>query len=194
MKIAILGGSFNPPHLGHVLIANQTLEFTDIDEVWLSPCYRHTFLKNLAPTAHRVAMTKMLINKKIKYCSVEIENKLSGETIKLMELLKKKYPQHRFSFIIGSDNLVSLKKWGQWEKLISNYQFLIFKRPGFSTNLANYGLDNPKYRFQVINHKLLTTFDFSSTNIRERVKKKLSLTNLVPEAVESYIISHHLYR
>lgn len=198
MKIAVLGGSFNPPHLGHVLVIDQVLKYTDIDEIWLAPCYRHTFEKHLAPVEHRVAMTKMLVSagqgRSIKYCGEEIDNQLSGETIELMELLEKKYPQHQFSFLIGSDNLAGLKKWGQWQKLISNFQFLIFPRSGFSTNLVDSGLNNPRYRFQTINFRLLTKTDISSTFIRDQIKKGFTIKHLVPEKIEEYIVKKKLYR
>ena len=121
MKIAVLGGQFNPPHLGHIIMAQQVLEFTDSEQVWLAPCYQHTFDKKMASVKHRATMTKMICNKNIKFCDQEIKNKLSGDTIKLMDLLVKKYPQHEFSFIIGSDNLPDFKKWGHWEKLIKKY-------------------------------------------------------------------------
>ncbi len=194
MKIAILGGSFNPPHLGHVLICDEVLKYTDVDEIWLTPCYRHTFEKKLAPEAKRVEMTKMLTKHKIKYCNEEIENKLSGDTIELMEILQKKHPQHEFSFLIGSDNLAGLKKWGDWEKLITNFQFLIFKRPDYSMNLTEFGLNNPKYKLTFINHPKLITSNFSSTQVREKLKNKKSISNLVPLEVEEYILKNHLYR
>ena len=193
MKVAVLGGSFNPPHLGHVLIIDQVLKYTDIDEIWLAPCYRHTFLKNLAPVEHRVAMTKMLTNHKVRYRSEEIDNRLSGDTIDLMEILKKKYPQHQFSFLIGSDNLAGLKRWGRWEKLISNFKFLIFKRPNYSMNLSEFGLDNPEYKLKFVNHPKLITSEISSTQVRERLKHSLSIADLVPKKVEEYILNHHLY-
>lgn len=193
MKIAVLGGSFNPPHLGHVLIIDQVLKYTDVDEIWLAPCYHHTFEKHLAPVKHRVTMTKMLTNHKIKYCGEEIDNKLSGETIKLMELLKKKYPQHQFSFLIGSDNLAGLKRWGEWEKLISSFQFLIFKRPNYSMNLAEFDLDNPKYKLTFVNHPKLITSEISSTQVRERLKNNLTIVDLVPKNIAKYILKHHLY-
>lgn len=193
MKITILGGSFNPPHLGHQLVINQILDFTNIDQIWLTPCYQHTFNKNLASVKHRVTMTKMLVNKKIKYCHQEIENKLSGDTIELMELLRKKYPQHQFSFIIGSDNLKAFKKWGQWEKLLKTTPFLIFPRPDFEYNLAKYGLDNSQYKLTLISHPLLVTSHISSTDIRQGIKKGLSITNLVPLKIKEYIKKHHLY-
>ncbi len=193
MRIAILGGAFDPPHLGHQLIAEQVLDFTDINEVWLAPCYRHSFNKKLTPVRHRVAMTKMLTNSKIKYCNEEVANKLSGETISLMEILRKKYPQHRFFFLIGSDNLIGLKKWGRWQKLITTTDFLVFPRLGFKGNLSRFGLNNSSYKLKTIKHPLIITVDISSTNIRKRVKQGLSIKHLVPKKVEEYIKNHHLY-
>jgi len=195
MNIAILGGSFNPPHLGHLLIADQILKFTECDEVWLTPCYHHTFAKNLAPVKDRVAMVKLLdrTNSKIKYCGEEIENKLSGDSIDLLNILKKKYPHHKFFFIIGSDNLSGFKRWGHWEKLIRENNFLIFPRPGFSTNLVDYDLDDPSFRFKTINNSLIVTTNISSTIIRERIKKNLSVKHFLPEKVEQYILINKLY-
>jgi nicotinate-nucleotide adenylyltransferase len=193
MKIAILGGAFNPPHLGHQLIAKQILDFTDTQEVWLTPCYKHTFQKHLAPTLDRITMTQMLTYPKIKYCSEEIDNQLSGETIELMSLITKKYPQHDFSFIIGSDNLATFKKWGQWERLIVAYKFLIFPRTDLEIRLAQYGLDKAGYLFTLVEHPLLITSNISSTKIRERLKQGLDIDSLVLPKVQEYIAEHKLY-
>ncbi len=193
MKIAILGGSFNPPHWGHLLVAYQVLGFTSTNLVWLTPCFQHTFNKELAPVNQRVAMTKILTNSKIKLCLEEVKNKLSGKTIELMALLEKKYPQHQFSFIIGSDNLASFKKWASWEKLVKKWKFLVFPRPDFNPGLAKYGLDRPQYRFEVIKNSLLVTSDISSSNIRERTKKDISINSLVPKEVKEYIKINGIY-
>lgn len=194
MNIAILGGSFNPPHLGHILISQQILDFLDFDEVWLTPCYQHTFLKHLASIQDRVAMTKMITYDKVKFSDEEIKNRLSGDSIDLLNILTKKYPNNHFSFVIGSDNLAGFKRWGRWEKLITTYDFLIFPRPNFSGNLSQYRLDNPKYKFYLLNNPLLVTSDISSTKIRERVRKRISIKHLVPQKVEKYIQKHNLYR
>ncbi|PIS09040.1 nicotinate (nicotinamide) nucleotide adenylyltransferase [Candidatus Beckwithbacteria bacterium CG10_big_fil_rev_8_21_14_0_10_34_10] len=194
MKIAILGGSFNPPHLGHLSVAKQVLDFTDNNQVWLTPCYKHTFLKNLVSVSHRVKMTKLLTNRKIKYCHQEITNKLSGETIELMEILRKKHPHHQFSFIIGSDNLKSLKKWGNFQKLIQNYQILVFPRPRFGFSLKKYGLNIKNHQIKVLKSPLLIHSNISSTNIRKRIKKNLSISHLLPQKIKEYIEKHQLYK
>lgn len=193
MKIAVLGGSFNPPHCGHLLIAKQILDFCPVDEIWLTPCYKHTFQKTLAATKHREAMTKMLTRPRIKYCGLEIKHKLTGDTIELMNLLKKKYPQHQFSFIIGSDNLCGFKKWGNWKKLITSFDFWVFPRPHFQYDLKKYDLDNPKYRFKLVKNALLIYANISSTKIRERMRSSLAIDILVPTKVLNYIGNHKLY-
>lgn len=194
MKIAVLGGAFNPPHLGHLLVAKQILEFTDNKQVWLMPCFRHTFQKELVNFNHRLKMVKFITNSNIKYSALEKEHQLSGDTIETMDLLVKIYPQHEFVFVIGSDNLPYFKKWGRWEKLITKYQFLVFPRPGFDYNLKKYGLDNPNYHFKLIKHPLLAKSDISSTLIRKRLEAGLSIDYLLPEKVRIYIQKHHLYK
>lgn len=193
MKIAVFGGSFNPPHLGHQIIASQILDFTPAEEVWLTPCYKHTFAKDLASTKHRSLMTKMITSSKINYSHLEIENKLSGETIELMELLNQKYPEHEFSFVIGSDNLKYFKKWQDWEKLVSHYVFYVFPRPGFDYQLGAFKLDKPAYQFKLIKNFLVVKSNISSTIIRKKIKKNLSIHNLVPKEIEQYIKKNMLY-
>jgi len=194
MKISILGGTFNPPHLGHILIAQQVLEFTPVEQVWLSPCFKHRFEKDLVSAQHRAEMTQFLTNGPIKYSGLEITNRFSGETIELMNFLGKKYPQHQFSFIIGSDNLIQFKKWSQWQKLVKNWPFLVFPRPDFSLDLDKYALTHPAYQFKIIKNPNLVTTNLSSTIIRSRVRKNLSIGKLVHQKVNLYIKKHQIYQ
>lgn len=194
MKIAILGGAFDPPHLGHQLIADQVLDFVAINEVWLTPCYSHTFNKKMSSVSHRVAMTKMITGKNIRCCEEEIINKLPGDTIDLMKILKKKYRLYEFLFIIGSDNLRNFKKWGQWKKLITTFNFLVFPRAESKSDLSYYKLDNPSHKFHFIHNSLLVTSNISSTNIRTRVKNNRSIRYMVPSQIETHIKRYNLYK
>lgn len=193
MKIGILGGQFNPPHLGHLLMAKEALNFAGFDEVWLTPCYKHTFAKTMAEAKHREAMTKLVCQGKIKYCGLEIKNKLSGNTLELMDLLKCKYPVFTFTFIIGSDNLPDFKKWGEWKKLITTYDFLLIPRAGYDCNLKKYGLNKKEYKFKILKHKNLALSNISATMIRERLKNNISIDNLIDKKVYKYIRKHRLY-
>ncbi len=193
MKIGILGGQFNPPHSGHLIMARQTLDFTPMEQIWLTPCFQHTFDKNMAAVVHRKAMTQMMTNHQIKYCDEEIKNQLSGETWQLMELLDQQYSQHRFSFVLGSDNLKYFKKWGQWQKLAQKYVFWVIPRPTFDLDLKKFGLDKKEYQFKIINHPLLAKTNISATIIRKRIKNKLSINYLVDQKVNLYIKRYKLY-
>lgn len=193
-NIAILGGAFNPPHLGHLIMAHEVLEFTPAQEVWLAPVYKHTFNKNLAPVDDRVKMTKLLTNKHIKYCGVETENQMSGETVELMTALSKKHPEYQFSFVIGSDNLKNFKKWGQWQELVSSYVFWVYPRPEYPINLKKHGLSNPKYHFKIMSNPKLTLTNISSTLIRKRIENGLKIDHLLPKKVVDYIRNNKLFR
>ncbi|MEK7166643.1 MAG: nicotinate-nicotinamide nucleotide adenylyltransferase, partial [Patescibacteria group bacterium] len=131
MHIGILGGSFNPPHLGHILAAQQVLDYTSISEVWFLPAYKHTFDKPLAPVADRVAMIKLVKFSGTRVSTLEVDYKLSGDTIELVPLFKKLYPNDSFTFIIGSDQLVTFTKWGSWESLLQKLPFLVVPRAGY---------------------------------------------------------------
>lgn len=194
MKIAILGGAFNPPHLGHMLISHQLLEFGFTDQVWLTPCFEHAFQKELIDPQARLTMTNFLKNTNILVSDIEIQNKTDGQTINTMRLLTNNFPNHTFSFCMGSDNLKSFKLWDHWEELITTWDFLVFPRPGFDFDLKKFGFENPNYRFKLIQHPLLATTDISSTLIRKRLQANAAIDYLLPDKVRQFIHENKLYQ
>lgn len=186
MKIGILGGSFDPPHFGHLLVARQTLEVMDLDQVWLMPYYSHQWKKTSSNVADRLAMANLIIEKEIMTSNLEIKNKIAY-TIDSVNLLKKKC-SHDFYFIVGSDILSEFDRWERREKLTQELIFLVFPRNG-------YPLPNklPK-GFVAVKSKNLVTSNISSTIVRNRLVKGLSVTGLIPESVLSYIYQHNLYK
>jgi len=204
MKIAILGGSFDPPHLGHLLIANQVKEHTGIDQVWLMPNYstaahHKIFQKQLSPVADRLAMAKLLENDFIKASDFELLHNQKSITIITLEMLSKKHPEHEFYWITGSDKLETFQKYDRWEDIIKNYKLIIFPREHMLWHLE----DRVKEAFElqtipenviVLQNKNLLLTNISSTAIRERVKENLSVHYLVPPQVEAYIKEHKLYQ
>lgn len=184
MNIGLLGGSFNPPHLGHVFIAQQVLDFTNIDEVWFLPNYGQQPPKtDVAEVSDRLAMTKLIALPRTKVSTIEIDHKLSGDTIELLPYLPS---EHRFAFIMGSDWLPTFTQWPRWEELVEKLPFLVFPRQGHPTA--------PLYQnMTLVDNPLLMTTDISATKVRERVKAGLALHNFVPRAVENYIKSQKLY-
>jgi nicotinate-nucleotide adenylyltransferase len=183
MNIALLGGAFNPPHLGHLQIAQQVLDFGDIDEVWFLPNYSQSPPKPVAAVEHRLAMTKLLNLPRTRVSTIEIDNKLSGETVDILPYLPH---EHNFSFIIGSDQLPTFHLWNGWEKLLQAMPFLVFPRYGFPNEPLHKGM-------RVISHELLIGSNISSTKIRERVKMGLSIEQFVPHEVARYVKENNLY-
>jgi len=203
MKIAILGGSFDPPHIGHFLIATQIIEQADIDEVWLLPNYTTTthhkvFQKNMSPAPIRLEMAKLLQNEKIKVSDFEIENNKDSITIITLKLLSKKYPEHKFYWITGSDKLEDFQKYDDWEDLVHKYNLIIFPREHMLWNLEDrvkqaFNLQQIPQNIIVLANKDLVLSNVSSSIIRERVKKGLSIKYLVPENVQEFIKKNNLY-
>lgn len=186
MHIGILGSSFNPPHLGHELMYRQVLDFTNIEKIWLLPVFKHTFTKELAPVDERLAMSRLLENQQIEVSTLEIEHKLSGNTIEIIPYLHKNHAGDHFTFIIGSDQLPDFHKWGRWQELLTQIPFLVVPRAGFPTK--------PLYKgMTVLTHPLLVTSNISSTIVRNRIKLDLPIDGLVNKKVADYIQKHKLY-
>lgn len=184
MRIALLGGAFNPPHVGHLMIAQQVLDFTQNDEVWFLPNFEQTPPKPVASAGDRLAMTRLLAPFRTQVSTLEIDNKLDGETIHILPYLPKEY---EFSFIIGSDQLPTFHLWKEWQKLLSSMPFLVFPRYGFPNEPLHAGM-------KVISDERLIGSNISSTKIRERIARGLSIDQFVPLAVAAYIQEHGLYQ
>ena len=185
MRIGLFGGVFNPPHVGHMMIAQQVLDYTDIEEVWFVPNYGQQPPKlDVAPVADRLAMTKLLVLPKTKISTLEIDNRLSGYTIDLLSFLPK---DHAYIFIMGSDWLPEFTKWARWEELLEKLPFLIFPRNDHPAS--------PLYKnMALLAHPNLITSNISSTLVRARIRAGLPIDQFVPKEVAKYIQTHELYR
>lgn len=184
MRIGLFGGVFNPPHIGHLMIARQVLDFTDIDEVWFLPNFGQIPAKpGVAPVAHRLAMTRLLSLPKTSVSTIEIDNRLDGDTINLLPYLPK---EHTFTFIMGADQLSGFHRWGHWKDLPGKLPFLVFPRTGYN--------NQPLYHnMKILEHESLIITNLSSTNIRARIQRGLPARPFVPEEIIQYINSHQLY-
>ncbi len=186
MRIGILGGSFDPPHFGHLLVARQTLEVVGLDKVWLMPYPSHQWKKTFESAQDRLAMANLIAEKQINVCDSEIKNRFLY-TIDSVSFLKKNYP-HKFYFIVGSDILAEFDRWENRQDLTKEMAFLVFPRNGFPIPKTL-----PK-RFVPIKSSDLVTTNISSSIVRNRLVKGLSVTGLIPESVLSYIYKHNLYK
>lgn len=198
MKIAVLGGSFDPPHLGHVLIARQILEFTKIDEVWLLPVATHAFDKKTSSAVDRFEMTRLTEETRIKASDFEIKIGGISKTINTLRKLKKQYPNDQFTFIIGSDQLSNFKKWHEWKNIIKEFGLIIFPREIVQKKLKDVfletlGFDKIPENVILLDSEDLILTNISSSKIRKRVKEKMSLDTLVSKGVEKYIRRKKLY-
>lgn len=197
MNIATLGGSFDPPHKGHAIIANRLLKLYRFDQVWLMPCYQHPFSKNLSSPDKRFEMTKYLKNKNIKISDLEIRKKTTSYTIDSLNNLTTQYPNYRFSWIIGTDQVGSFTKWKNWKEIVSNFRLIIVPRTGFKK--AKEELKNISKQITalknivLIDKKIFPPIYISSTLARKKIKENKSISNMVPKGVEEYIIKHKLY-
>ena len=188
MKITLFGGSFNPPHVGHRLVMAQAFELAPIDKLWLLPSFKSTFSKNttLVDSKHRLNLAKTLLDKRIKLETCEIDQQMSGETIEPVTYLVNKYPQHQFSFLMGSDQLKTFTQWQDWQKLLKLVPFYIYPRVGFP-------IKSLKPNMKALIHPLQIITNISSTMVRKRLKAGLTINHLVPKKVANYIAKNKLY-
>lgn len=187
MKIGILGGSFDPPHFGHLSISKQVKTVLGLDEIWLMPCYKHAFQKNLSSVEHRVAMAKFLESDGIKVSEYEIAQNKQSFTVDTLAGLTNKFPEHVFYWIMGSDQIESLRKYKNWQEIVGKYNLIIFPRVGFD-------LKSVTKNVIVLESEGLALNNISSTNIRERVRDNEAIGDMVPKGIEEYIKKHGLYK
>lgn len=188
MKIGILGGTFNPIHIGHLILAEEVREKLGLDKIIFVPAYLppHKDSSDIAPACHRFSMIKSAI-KASRYFSVsDIEIKRDGRsfTIDTLKEFKKIYPRDELYFIIGSDLLRYLDEWKDLSQIIQMVKFVVATRPG-------YPLDKiPSY----ISTLAIRAVDISGFEIRLAIKEGKSFRYLVPEAVFNYITKKRIYR
>lgn len=181
-SVAILGGSFNPPHVAHLMAAYWTLATQDVSEVWLLPSYRHPFGKALAPFDDRVRMCELAIRgvRGVAVCTAEREladDPLVGRTVRTLEHLARKHPAHRFSLVIGADILPETEKWWRWDRVKELARIMVVGREGYPPVAGAPSLPA-----------------ISSTEIRARIAKGEDVSGLVPRAVRELIEERGLYR
>ncbi|MDP1678024.1 MAG: nicotinate-nucleotide adenylyltransferase [Bacteroidota bacterium] len=192
MKIGIYGGTFNPPHMGHLIVAEQVRAELGLDEIMFIPSFitPHKQEGESEIADHRLEMTKLAIadNLKFKYSDIEVTKKETSFTIHTLEHLKPEHPADSFYLIIGMDNYLTFHLWKEPSKILEAATLVVMNRPGYSKQVNEViGTKNTLF-VDVPN------IDISSSNIRQRVKEKISIHYLVPNDVEEYILSNGLFR
>lgn len=181
MKIGLFFGSFNPIHIGHLIIANILQDQTDLDEIWFIISPQNPFKKrnSLLHEFDRLRMVELAIGDHYKFraCDIEFNMPTPSYTIDTLTYLSDRHPQHQFRLVIGGDNLKHFHKWKNSQQILEFFGLYVYPRPGES-----HVLDHENVRY--INSPMI---DISATFIRETIKNGHSVKYLLPPMVEEYI-------
>lgn len=192
MKIGIMGGTFDPIHMGHLLAAEAARDSHALDEIWFMPSHVPPHKPSAGATGQqRLEMTELAVKQATQYEVLGIEMELGGVsyTIDTMRELWRRFPEHEFYFIIGADMVNYLPKWEEIEELASKMTFIGVGRPGFQLHLDDLP-DALQGRVLLAEMPLV---DISSTAIRRRLASGHSVRFMIPDAVHQYIVRSGLY-
>ena len=199
MKIGIMGGTFDPIHLGHLATAESVREIFALDEILFIPAARppHKLCRPVTNEVHRLAMTTLATqsNKFFRVSDMELKRTGLSYTLDTMDELHKNFgAATELFFIIGADSLADLSKWHEAKKLVERSHFIATTRPGVDVDYSATEKFFGTIAREHIHRVTTPAIEISSTEIRERVKLGRSIKYLVPEAVEEYILREGLYR
>ncbi len=198
-KIGIMGGTFNPIHIAHLMIAEIAYYELELDEVWFMPSKNppHKQNEQILDDKHRVHMVELAIesNPHFKFSSVELEREGLTYTVDTLEDLTIKYPDNDYYFIIGGDSLFKFDKWKEPEKILKLTKIVAFGRDHVPDNQLMNRIDQLKKMYQgEIIYLKSPNMDISSSLIRDLNKEKKSIRYFVPKEVEDYIKKEKLYQ
>lgn len=188
--IGILGGSFNPVHIGHIMLADYIAQFTDIDRVLLMLSPRNPIKENpeqLVADRHRLEMLRLATegNPRLEPCDIELSMPRPSYSIDSLDRLQELNPDRRISLIIGSDNWLLFNRWREHEAILKRYSPVIYPRPGYDIDPSSLP-DGVK----LVNAPVV---DLSSTFIRDAIAAGKDMTEFLPRGVAEYIRNNNLY-
>jgi nicotinate-nucleotide adenylyltransferase len=188
-KTGLLFGSFNPIHVGHLMIAGYMYEFSDLDELWfvVSPLNPLKEKQSLLSDHHRLEMVNLAIEDDTRFrsCNIEFKMPQPSYTIHTLTWLQEKYPMREFVIISGTDIFPTFHKWKNWEKLLELYTFYVYPRPG-------------SHDHELTRHPSVRLFDapmveISASFIREAIRNGKNMSYYLPEKTYRYIQEMHFY-
>jgi nicotinate-nucleotide adenylyltransferase len=189
-KVGLYFGSFNPIHVGHLIIANAMVEHTEMDEVWFVVSAQNPFKerKTLLPDYHRLAMVRQAIddNYRLKACDVELHLPVPSYTVVTLASLEERYPDYQFCLIMGSDNLDNFDKWRNYQYILDHYQIYVYPRP-------NHPLGRWEECRNITVVKECPQLEISSSYIRKQIAEGKSVQYLLTESVFQYCSEMHFY-
>ena len=189
MNIGLYFGSFNPIHIGHLIIANHVLNETPINKIWfiISPQNPFKESKTLLNEFDRLHLVRLATQEdnRIKCSDIEFGLPKPSYTSNTLTFLSEKHPEHQFSLIMGSDSYQNLDKWKNYETIINNYPIYVYKREG-------YEIKNSFHKEAIILNAPI--IQISASQIREYIRSAKSIRYLVPEIVREEIESRKFYK
>ncbi len=204
MKIGLYFGTFNPVHVGHLVIANYMADYTDLDQVWLvvSPQNPLKEKKGLLPDYHRLALVRTAIEDNVRLQASDIEFKLPipSYTATTLTYLREKHPNHRFALIMGEDNLRTFHKWQNYDLILDRHKLYVYPRVLTTQEEEEMRKIGTQTNNQLVSHPNVIfceeapVMKVSSSFIRRSIKEGKDVRYLLTEPVHSYIEEMHFYK
>lgn len=192
MNIGILGGTFNPPHIGHLIVAESVRDQLALERVLFIPCAvpPHKGRLDIVEAHHRIQMVEHAIlgNRHFECSDIEIQRGGVSYTVDTLSAIRNMRPSDSLFLLVGMDAVKDFSSWRQPDKIMELATVVSMARPGFSKE------DAPQEARDRIIHCEVPRIDISSRKIREHVTNHRSIRYLVPSAVEAYIVRHRLYQ
>jgi len=192
LKVGLYFGTFNPIHIGHLVIANHMAEYSDLDKIWMVITPHNPFKKksSLLDNHHRYQMVQRALEEypKIEESTIEFDLPQPNYTVNTLAYLQEKYPDYEFCLIMGEDNLKSFHKWKNYEVILENHEIYVY--PRISEGVMETQFDkHPKI------HKVAAPImEISSTAIRNGIKEKKNVRPLLPPEVFEYLDEMSFYK
>lgn len=191
MKTGLFFGSFNPVHVGHMVIAQYFAEFTDLAQVWLvvSPQNPHKHSSSLLQDYHRFEMVRLAVGDylKLKASKVEFNLPKPSYTVDTLAYLREQHPDRSFVPIMGTDNLENLHKWKNWEVILQEHEVYVYPRPGHDGGSL---VNHPKVRLV----SGVPQMEISASFIRESIAHKKDIRYMLTAEVHTYLDEMNFYR
>lgn len=186
--VGILGGSFNPVHIGHLMLASYLVQWGYVDKVWLTLSPRNPLKEpgELLPDMKRLSMLSIAVKgaPDLDICDIELTMPRPSYTINTLDLLRERYPEMRFKLIVGSDNWLIFDRWREAQRILDDYGVIVYPRPGYPVE------NDHTVGMEIVNAPMA---HISSTFIRQAIAKGRNMNYFMPAGVYKYIMDNRLY-
>ena len=191
-KTGLFFGSFNPIHIGHLIIANHLVEHSDLDEIWfvVTPHNPHKQKATLLSDIQRLMMVRLAVENypKFKASNIEFDLPQPNYTINTLTVLQEKYPENEFALIMGQDNLAGLYKWKNYQRILQYYRIYVYPR------LTEKTVREDIYTHPSVRHIQAPVMEISATQIRKDIKSGKNVRPLLAPEVFTYIDEMNFYK